>query len=175
MSLTNSINPTIKNTDKCSHIGLFKDQNVIPLLQATVKSNLINCRYFFQIKTEFNSFLCNSLTPSIEIPIILYIPDIRQNVQIYQPKIWKPSIMPIVDINFPSFDDGKLSSPKNNRMTEFYPSRIYNSEGIIMNTSDALQKPNTSDNLQKISSDRIHSLNSNEIYLSNKSIEENRK
>ena len=157
----NSINPTIKNTDKCKHLGLFKDQNVIPLLQATVKSNLISCNYFFQIKTEYNSFLFNSSTPSIEIPIILYIPDIRQNVQIYQPKIWKPSIMPIVDIIFPSFDDGKLSI-NNNRLTEFYPSNIYNSQGIIMNTSDVLQKPNNSDNLQKLSSVRLNIRNSNE-------------
>lgn len=73
------------------------------MLQASVQSQLIECKYHFQVSTEYNSVLCCSGRPFIEIPIIMYIPDIRPNIQLYQPNNWNPTTMPLLEINLPSY------------------------------------------------------------------------
>ena len=75
------------------------------MLQASVKSSLIECKYHFRVSTEFDSILCCSGKPNIEIPIIMYIPDIRPNVQIYQPNNWNPTTMPLCEINLPTYNE----------------------------------------------------------------------
>jgi len=59
---------------------------MISKLQATVQSNFVECKYYFQVSTEYDSILCCNSRPTIDIPIILYIPDLRYNNQLYQPK-----------------------------------------------------------------------------------------
>ena len=75
------------------------------MLQATVKSSLVECKYHFLVGTEFDSMLCCSGKPTIDIPIIMYIPDIRPNVQLYQPNNWNPQTMPICEISLPTYND----------------------------------------------------------------------
>jgi hypothetical protein len=35
----------------------------------------------------------------------MYIPDIRPNVQLYQPNNWNPTTMPLCEINLPTFSE----------------------------------------------------------------------
>lgn len=75
------------------------------MLQATVKSSLIECKYHFSVSCDYDSVLCCSQRPFIDIPIIMYIPDIRPNVQLYQPNNWNPTTMPMLEINLPSYSE----------------------------------------------------------------------
>ncbi len=99
---------------------------MIPLLQATVTSSLITCHYYFKVKTEFRSFFSISETPTFDIPIIIYIPDIRSNIQIYQPHNWNPQIMNNMEITFLSLDESKLPSKQNVHMTDFSRTENFN-------------------------------------------------
>jgi hypothetical protein len=91
--------------DRCAHHHLFKEKNLISMLQATVQSSLIECKYHFTVSCDYDSVLCCSQRPMIEIPIIMYIPDIRPNVQLYQPNNWNPTTMPMLEINLPSYSE----------------------------------------------------------------------
>jgi len=99
-------NPCISHVNKCGHNFLFQDKNMISKLQATVKSNFVDCKYHFQVSTEYDSVLCCNSKPNIDIPIIIYIPDLRYNNQLYQPKNWNPQILEKKkEIDLPTFND----------------------------------------------------------------------
>jgi len=103
--LADNSNPTRQHIDRCAHHFLFKEKNLITLLQATVKSSLIDCKYHFHVTVDYDSMLCCSGKPTIDIPIIMYIPDIRPNMQLYQPTNWNPQLMPICEVNLPTFNE----------------------------------------------------------------------
>lgn len=92
------------------------------MLQATVKSQKIECKFHFLVSTEFDSTLCCSSKPNIEIPIIMYIPDIRPNVQLYQPTNWNPTTMPLYEIKLPSQEE---------IISSHYSSKEFNSYGMM--------------------------------------------
>ena len=68
---------------------------------------------FFQIKTEFNSFLCRSSNPFFEIPIIVSSYKIFDKMYNYSANKLEIKHNAIVDINFSSFDDWRLYRPEN--------------------------------------------------------------
>ena len=111
------------------------------MLQATVKSSLVECKYHFLVGTEFDSILCCSGKPTIDIPIIMYIPDIRPNVQLYQPNNWNPKAMPFCEIRLPTFDEiiinnnnvGFNSAGNNN----FNNQNDMNNQGMMTNQTKA--------------------------------------
>jgi len=98
--LNDNFNPTLQHLDKCLHKHLFQDIKMISKLQATVQSPLIDCRYFFEVGTDWDSCICCSGRPTIDIPIIMYIPDLRINTQMYQPNNWNPQVMPQCEVVF---------------------------------------------------------------------------
>jgi len=101
--IDDTTNPCRYHVDKCGHNFLFQDKNMISKLQATVQSNFVECKYYFQVSTEYDSILCCNSRPTIDIPIILYIPDLRYNNQLYQPKNWNPQILEKKRIKFTYF------------------------------------------------------------------------
>ncbi len=82
-------------------------------LQASCKSELIDCSYFIRATIEYNTFLCCVDNPSIDVPIIIYIPEIeRENLNYYKPHDWSPIMMPPAQVNLPSAQDiGILPKP----------------------------------------------------------------
>jgi len=103
--LSDTSNPVRQHIDRCGHHYLFKEKSLISMLQATVKSSLIECKYHFHVTADYDSMLCCSGKPTIDIPIIMYIPDIRPNMQLYQPNNWNPQLMPISEVSLPSYTE----------------------------------------------------------------------
>ncbi len=94
-------NPVFRHLDKCKHKHLFTDPNTIAKLQATCKSNLLECEYYLQVTTGYDSMLCCSSSPTIEIPVIIYIPNFIFDFNRFKPDNWNPQFMPIYQINGP--------------------------------------------------------------------------
>jgi hypothetical protein len=88
--------------DKCKHRKYFRDPNQAAKLQATTKSSLIECSYFLRATTEFNNCLCCSGLPTIDIPVIIYIPEIYGDINSIRPQNWNPQVMPTYQINVPN-------------------------------------------------------------------------
>lgn len=140
MQLQDIKNPCKSYKHKCEHPYLFKDINLIPLLQASVNSSLISCHYYFKAKSKFCSFFSITHTPVLDIPIIIYIPDIRSNIQIFQPHNWNPQIMSNIEITFITFEDSKLVIKQNRNTidvsrTEYFNASNSNSDGMNNNYS----------------------------------------
>lgn len=89
-------------------------------------------------------------SPAFEIPLIIYIPDIRPNIQIYQPSNWNPLIMNNIEVSFSSSDNGKTS--KDYRQSDDYQQTsdfFCNSNGTF---DEVNQKQNSSNGLIKMKS-----------------------
>jgi hypothetical protein len=77
----------------------------------------------------------------IEIPIIMYIPDIRPNVQLFQPNNWNPTTMPMLEINLPSYSEvvgnqnQNVSNQGMNMTVQTQAIRI--EQGVIVNSNQA--------------------------------------
>jgi hypothetical protein len=85
--------------DKCDHQHLFRDTSQISQLQASTKSNIIECSYHMLATVDFDGVLCCSSAPTVEIPIIFYIPDISFNEEKFRPNNWNPQVMPTFEFN----------------------------------------------------------------------------
>jgi hypothetical protein len=94
-------NPTLRNIDRCDHKYMFKDTNVISKLQATTISQLINCKYYLKVTVGYSGVYCSE-TPQIQIPIIIYIPDVRYDVFNLKPNNWDPIILPSCTLDIPT-------------------------------------------------------------------------
>lgn len=72
----------------------------------------------------------------------MYIPDIRPNVQLYQPNNWNPTTMPRLEINLPSYSEvvgnqnNNISSNQGMNMT-VQTQAIRVEQGVIVNNSQA--------------------------------------
>jgi hypothetical protein len=105
LTISDTDNPTLRNLDKCGHRHLFKDFSQVAKLQSTVKSQLVECRYYLIASVDYDNCLCCSGKPTIEIPIIIYIPDIFNDLKIYRPKDWNPIVMPSYEFYLPSSEE----------------------------------------------------------------------
>ncbi len=94
-------NPVNRYLDRCKHKELFNDPSTIAKLQATCKSNLLECEYFLRATTDYDSMLCCSSPPTIEIPIIIYIPNFNFDYGRFRPDNWSPQVLPVFQINGP--------------------------------------------------------------------------
>ena len=94
-------NPVFRHLDKCKHKELFSDPTTIAKLQATCKSNLLECEYFLRATTDYDSMLCCSSPPTIEIPIIIYISNFTFDFNRFRPDNWSPQVLPAFQINGP--------------------------------------------------------------------------
>jgi len=105
LSIQDLDNPTIEYVKKCDHRNLFKDEKLVSCLQASSKSTMIECTYYLNVATEWASTLCCSGRPTIEIPILVYIPsEIRRDVNEFKPQNWNPVSMPSCTLN--NFEKG---------------------------------------------------------------------
>ena len=121
LMMTDRNNPTLKHIEKCKHKKYFRDPMDAAKLQASTKSNLIECSYHITASTEFNGCLCCSGFPSIDIPVVIYIPDIYADVNVFRPQNWNPQVMPMYQINIPSEQVGYSSNiGYNNNMNMNY-------------------------------------------------------
>jgi hypothetical protein len=87
-------NPVHRFIEKCEHRGLFRDPRQIAKLQASIKSSLIECKYYLRVTTEYESCICCSAPPTIDIPIIIYSPVITFFEESMRPMNWHPVVMP---------------------------------------------------------------------------------
>ena len=94
-------NPTLKYLDKCKHINQLKNSDLVSNLQASTRSDLINCSYLLKIKSFYNGFLMLSRTPEAILPLAINIPDVRVNISDYIPTRWNPSVQPLTKFDFP--------------------------------------------------------------------------
>jgi hypothetical protein len=94
-------NPTFRNLDRCDHKYMFKDTNMISKLQATTISQLINCKYYLKVSVGYAGVYCSE-TPQIQIPIIIYIPDVRYDIGILKPNHWDPITLPVTNLDLPT-------------------------------------------------------------------------
>ena len=104
------INPVEAHLDKCKHKHLFSDPFTIAKLQASCKSNLLECEYFLRATTDYDSMLCCSSPPTIEIPIIIYIPNISFDFNRFRPENWSPQVLPAFQINGPQTNQNQNQS-----------------------------------------------------------------
>jgi hypothetical protein len=130
--MTDHRNPTLSHLEKCKHRKYFRDPNHAAKLQASTKSMLIECSYHITASTEFNGCLCCSGYPSIDIPVVIYIPEIYADINSFRPQNWNPQVMPMYQINIPAEQVGYSSNMDmgyNNNMNA-----NYNSQNIGMNS-----------------------------------------
>jgi hypothetical protein len=120
LNMFDNTNPSLKNAKMCEHLNLFKNKEILGKLQATVTSELIQCKYYLKVKTEYKggffSFVSN--TPFIELPIILYSPEDYKAEIKSKPLDWDPVIMPLSILDIPTAEQlgiecGKKSSSLN--------------------------------------------------------------
>jgi len=102
IQMSDVLNPTLRHLDKCPHKHLFRDPNQVSKLQATVKSQLVECKYFLRATTEFDSCVCCGGTPTIDIPVIIYVPEVNVNSMNFRPQNWSPQVMPMYTFTLPS-------------------------------------------------------------------------
>lgn len=88
-------NPTVDYVDMCDHLHLLKYKQILSSMQASVKSDNIQCYYTLKFAVDYNSYFITSKSPTIEIPLTVYIPDIRINVEQFMPNKWHPMVYPI--------------------------------------------------------------------------------
>lgn len=100
--MTDFNNPVLKYLDRCPHKNLFRDPSQVAKLQATVKSRLIECGYYLRAAVGYNDCICCSGSPTIDIPVLIYIPDIYQDLNRYRPQNWSPQVMPMYQVNIPT-------------------------------------------------------------------------
>jgi hypothetical protein len=115
ITLADIDNPTLRNIDKCDHKYLFKDTNMISKLQATTYSQLINCKYYLKVSVGFDGVYCSE-TPQIQIPIIIYIPDVRYDVLSLKPNNWDPITLPGKTLDLPTAEQLGLNNFENIRL-----------------------------------------------------------
>jgi hypothetical protein len=104
-------NPVHRFLEKCDHRGLFRDQRQISKLQASTKASLIECKYYLRATTEYDSVMCCSSPPTIDIPIIIYSPEIRFFDDTWIPTNWKPTTMPSFEFSFGVKPQISISEP----------------------------------------------------------------
>ena len=75
--------------------------------------------------------MCSTPSPYLEIPLIIYVPDIRTNIQIFQPSNWSPIIGQTIDFSFSSSDEGKKTEGFN--LSDYNPG----SDNLYQSPSDA--------------------------------------
>lgn len=99
--------------DKCKHKNLFSDANTIAKLQATCKSRLLECEYFLKATSDYDSMLCCSSAPTIDIPLVVYIPNFSFDYNRFRPANWNPQVMPVYQINGPQIIDMNANTNAN--------------------------------------------------------------
>ena len=156
LSIKDLNNPVLNNLQKCKHIHMFYDQNIIGRLQATCKSKLIECEYFIRITCDYESCLCCSSPPTIDIPIVIYIPNIDFNYERYKPDNWNPQMMP----NFQVQDINYQMPNENNMMPNMPNTNQYHQNNDIINT----QIPNQYNQNNNITNNNQYNINMNQNY-----------
>lgn len=94
-------NPVLNNVKKCEHKNTFIDSNKVTKLQATVKSELIQCEYFLKVSVDYDGTLISN-KPVVEIPAVIYIPHVKQSIENYKPENWDPAEMPNMALDIPN-------------------------------------------------------------------------
>ena len=135
--LTDINNPTNRFIDKCEHKYLFRDMQQISKLQASTKSSLIECSYSLVVSTEYESCMCCSSAPRIDIPIIIYIPEIKYFDETVRPLNWNPEVMPIYQMNL---NNGGMGIDINQNM---------NNTGMMNSGYGEIQKESDSNQLKR--------------------------
>ena len=102
LRMSDNNNPVLRHLDKCNHRHLFRDASQVAKLQATVKSRMIECGYFLRATTEFDGIMCCSGIPTIDIPVLIYIPEVFYDVNQFRPNNWNPQVMPMYQVNIPT-------------------------------------------------------------------------
>jgi len=110
LNMTDNNNPTLRHLEKCEHRYMFKDLNQVAKLQCTTKSQLVECRYFLIATVDYDSCLCCSGKPTIEIPIIIYMPDLFNSISMLKPQDWNPVVMPTCQFDLPSAENLGLNA-----------------------------------------------------------------
>lgn len=105
MRIIDNNNPTLRHIEKCEHRKLFKNINDISKLQASCKSRILECDYYLKVATEYDTFLSCSGKPNIDIPIIIYIPNLNFSIEEHKPEEWGPEVMPVCNIDLPSAEE----------------------------------------------------------------------
>jgi hypothetical protein len=81
--------------NKCKHIELFKSPELISKLQASTKSQLIDCEYHLHVKACYDGVFCCSNTANCRIPVVIYVPETVQfDFANLRPTDWNPQYMP---------------------------------------------------------------------------------
>jgi hypothetical protein len=88
-------NPSVMYIDKCKHKHLFKDPRQISKLQASTRSSLIQCSYFLRVNAEYDDCICCDDPPTIDIPVIIYTPDVTCFDESVRPSNWQPAMLPL--------------------------------------------------------------------------------
>lgn len=102
LDMTDRENPTARHMNKCNHQHLFKNPFAVTQLQSTCKSQLVECKYYISAQVDYDACICCTGKPTIEIPVMIYIPDIIQNMENLRPENWQPKIMPVYTFDLPT-------------------------------------------------------------------------
>jgi hypothetical protein len=133
----------LRHLERCNHRELFRDLNLVAKLQATTNSGLIECKYILRVATEYESCTCCCSTPTIDIPVVLYIPeDISFNFNNYRPQNWNPVVMQQYEFKLPN-DPNFNSNMNNNQMNNV---QISNNNQPYNNNQGMLNEPYTNTN-----------------------------
>jgi hypothetical protein len=98
--MSDADNPTRVFLEKCDHIKLLKDKRLVSNLQASIKSELINCTYILELQVFYNGIFKKSAGPKVKVAIAVYIPDVRAKLVNKIQFQGKSSILPEKSLNF---------------------------------------------------------------------------
>jgi hypothetical protein len=101
--LSDSNNPTRRYVDKCDHIDLLKDKRMVSNLQASTRSELINCTYIVELMAYYDGILIKTLGPGVKVTVAVYIPDVRVKQLDRSEHQWNPKILPEKKLNFSNY------------------------------------------------------------------------
>jgi hypothetical protein len=77
---------------------MFAEAKHVANLKASIKSSLIECRYYFKVTTDYDTFCCSYDPPTVYFPIIIYSPAIITEESV-KPGGWNPITMPEFSIS----------------------------------------------------------------------------
>jgi hypothetical protein len=94
---------------------MISEARQIANLQPTIKSSLIECRYYFKVTTDYDTFCCSYDPPTVYFPIIIYPSNIVTCGDIIKSINWNPITLSEFSISsMINMSSVQLTTPKVN-------------------------------------------------------------
>ena len=118
--------------EKCEHKLFYRNNIELSKLQASCKSELLECNYYIKATVEFDTYWCCVDKICLEIPIIIYYPNLlNENVDNYRPQDWSPKIMPPLLLSLPNAEETEVKQEQVQLQTEINEEKVITIEELL--------------------------------------------